>query len=85
MSLFLGPSTSLGARRGKRLPSWDLIPIGVERDKAMKKTNIGKEKRHAGEVAILVELSELALLGEKKNERTLYPSEVKITSTRGHS
>lgn len=42
------------------------MPVGGERDKAVKKSNIGEEKRSAREVAVLIDLSELALLGKEK-------------------
>ena len=75
LSPFLGPSTFLGARSRKRLPSWDFIPAKLEKDNAMKKNNVGREKRSAGEVAILLELSELSLLSKEKHERTTFQQE----------
>lgn len=49
--------------------------LSVERDNALRKNDIGREERSAGDVAILIESSELALLNKEKIERTMCPSE----------
>lgn len=82
LSPFLGPGTFLGARSRKCLPSWDFIPMRVERDNTLRKNDTGREKRSAGAFAILIESSELALLS-KKTERTMCPSEGRALQQEG--
>lgn len=57
--------------------------LSAERDNALRKNDIGREERSAGEVAILIESSELALLNKEKIEKTMCPLEGRTLQQEG--